>query len=336
MSRLANWLTQQWYQRHPIRWLFTPLSASYRIIIWLRRQAYHFGYFKQHQLSVPVIIVGNLTVGGTGKTPFVIWLAQQLIEAGYTPGIISRGYGGKTFDTPQLVTASSNPSELGDEPVLLAQRTACPVVIFPQRVVAGEMLLDTTSCDIIIADDGLQHTALKRDLEIVIVDGVRQFGNQHCLPVGPLREPLSRLKSINFLVLNGGNHPHAHHMQLHADALINLADPTRRQKLSDFAGQTIHAIAGIGHPERFFQQLREHKIIVNVHPFPDHYPYQQSDFKLLDNHPIIMTEKDAVKCQSFASNNMWFLPVTAQLDADFSNQLMRQIKSFNKKESPNG
>ncbi len=333
MHQFATWLSQTWYQRHPVRWLLTPLSACYRSLIWLRQQAYHIGLFKQHQLAVPVIIVGNITVGGTGKTPFVIWLVQQLTAVGLRPGIISRGYGGHAPVSPQLVTADSDPNIVGDEPVLLARRSQCPVVIFPNRVMAGEMLLQSTACNIIIADDGLQHTALKRDLEIVIVDGERQFGNQHCLPAGPLREPLSRLQSIDFLIFNGGKHPHAHHMQLHAGELINLSDPTRRKPLANFAGKTAHAIAGIGHPPRFFKQLRHHKISVLTHPFPDHHAYQPLDLSFPDKYPIIMTEKDAVKCQIFASDNMWFLPVDAQLDADVSKQLIQRITTLTRTSS---
>lgn len=336
MSRFSNWLTQKWYQRHPSRWLLTPLSALYRIVIWLRKKTYQLGWLKQYQLSVPVIIVGNLTVGGTGKTPFVIWLAHQLKAAGFTPGIISRGYGGQQLDSPQLVTANSSPSQFGDEPVLLAQHTGCPVFVFPKRVAAGKKLLETTNCDIIIADDGLQHYALKRDIEIVIVDGIRHFGNQHCLPAGPLREPLSRLNEIDFLIFNGGNHPHGHQMHLHAEALFNITDPTQQRTLTDFSGQTIHAVAGIGNPERFFSQLREQNITLIPHAFPDHHPYQKSDLNFPIKHPIIMTEKDAVKCHSFMSDNIWILPVEAQLEPDFTAQLNQRIKALRKRNHPDG
>lgn len=332
MGIFVHWLTQKWYQRHPSRWLLTPLSACYRSLIWLRHQAYHRGLFQQCQLSAPVIIIGNITVGGTGKTPFVIWLAQQLTEAGFKPGIISRGYGGQSLSSPQLVSADSDPRIVGDEPVLIAQRSQCPVMVFSNRVIAGKLLLASHKCDIIITDDGLQHYALKRDIEIVIVDGERQFGNQHCLPAGPLREPLSRLQSIDFLVFNGGDHPHGHKMQLQASALINLHDPTQHKPLADFAGETVHAVVGIGYPKRFFQQLRQQDISLLTHPFPDHHPYQKNDLDFPDDHPILMTEKDAVKCKVFASDNMWFLPVDAQLDTDFSRLLMQRINALNKKE----
>jgi tetraacyldisaccharide 4'-kinase len=320
-----NWLVKSWYQPHPIRWLLTPLSALYRIIIFIRKKAYEHGFFKQFHAGVPTIIVGNITVGGTGKTPFVIWLAQHLQAEGYSPGIISRGYGGKTNTTPQIVSPDSDPALCGDEPILIAKQTACPVVVSADRQASVKQLLSQNNCNVIIADDGLQHYRLQRDIEIVIVDASRQFGNGYCLPAGPLREPISRLKQVDYTVFNGdSNMPYT--MQLSHKIAINLY--TQQQKSIDaFSDISVHAVAGIGNPQRFFTQLKQHNIKVVEHPFNDHHPYIAADLAFDDQHPILMTEKDAVKCQSFATEQMWFIATETSVTKSLFAAIEQQIRN---------
>ncbi|MCK5716331.1 MAG: tetraacyldisaccharide 4'-kinase [Thiomargarita sp.] len=309
-----------WYHTHPIRFLLAPLSWLFCLLVWVRRKIYCLGF--TYQVPIPVIIVGNITVGGTGKTPLVIWLGQFLKKHGFKPGIVSRGYGGKAKKWPISVFSDSNPYLVGDEPVLLARHSGCPVAIAPRRIIAVESLLD--QCDVIICDDGLQHYALHRDIEIVVIDARRRYGNGLCLPAGPLREPVSRLDSVDFVISNG------HTMQFEFSDLRQVADNTVSQALSALQGKTVHAIAGIGHPARFFSYLREQGLILHCHEFPDHYYYTASDIQFNDALPIIMTEKDAVKCQTFATTQHWYLPITAQLPAQFGDSLLQTIKNITK------
>jgi len=320
-------LVRTWYQPHPIRWLLAPLSGLYRAVITLRRALYKRGLLKSSTLSVPVIIVGNITVGGTGKTPTVIWLAKQLKQAGYKPGIISRGYGGKKTEQPIMVTEASIASDVGDEPIIIYRQSSCPMVVGSNRVAAGQMLLAHYDCDVIISDDGLQHYALNRDIEIVVIDGKREFGNQYCLPAGPLREPLSRLSSVDFIIHNGSPTPDAvqHNMTLMQHAAINLAEPERSKPLIEFEHTDIHAVAGIGNPQRFFDQLTAQNITVTAHSFADHHPFQANDLDFGDDKQILMTEKDAVKCQHFANKNMWYIPIEATINGKLSQSLLHTL-----------
>ncbi len=322
-----KWLVSTWYQPHPIRWLLSPLSLLYRFVISLRKALYKVGIFKQQQLSVPVIIVGNISVGGTGKTPFVIWLAKQLQQAGFKPGIISRGYGGKAVSYPQTVTAQSDAAIVGDEPIIIARQTACPMVVSPNRIEAGQQLLQDNDCDIIISDDGLQHYALNRDIEIVVVDGQRLFGNQYCLPAGPLREPPSRLSDIDFIVHNSTNDTAEYTMNLTQGDAINVLDPTLTKSLTEFSTQTIHAIAGIGNPDRFFDQLSQQELSIIPHPFTDHHSYQASDLKFNDDNAILMTEKDAVKCTRFAHDDMWYIPIEASISSKLAPLIIEKLRN---------
>lgn len=318
-------LVDSWYKPQPLRWLLWPLSVLYQLVISLRKQLYVSGVFKQHQISVPVIVVGNITVGGTGKTPFVIWLSTQLKNAGYRPGIISRGYGGHAGHYPQLVDKNSVAKLVGDEPVLIHRHTLCPMAVAPDRVAAARLLVEQHNCNIIISDDGLQHYALKRDIEIVIVDGQRQFGNQLCLPAGPLREPLNRIKQSDFIVVNSPPNNTDFSMHLEQGAAVNLSDPALTKSLDQFSGKTIHAVAGIGNPQRFFQQLRQHNMSVIEHSFTDHHSFRDLDLQFSDDLPILMTEKDAVKCQSFAKPNMWFVPIEATIQGKLLDQLIIKL-----------
>ena len=322
---MMQWLINSWYQPQPIRWLLWPISLLYQAVLQLKKGLFHLGILKQRYLPVPVIIVGNITVGGTGKTPFVIWLAKQLQQAGYHPGIISRGYGGKAESYPQKVMPSSDPAIVGDEPIIISRHTLCPMVVAPDRFAAGKMLLRDYDCNIIIADDGLQHYALGRDIEIVIIDGQRRFGNQLCLPAGPLREPLSRLQHVDFIVESHGSGSADYTMTLFQLHAINLADPTKIQALSSFTGQSVHAIAGIGNPQQFFDQLSAHGLQVINHSFDDHHPFQPKDINFNDNKPILMTEKDAVKCQFFAGSNTWYIPIEATISGKLSQHILQKL-----------
>ncbi len=319
-----EWL---WYRSRMAALPLVPLSWLFQGVAALRRVAYRKAFLASHRIPRPVVVVGNLTVGGSGKTPLVIWLASQLLAAGYWPGIVSRGYGGKASRWPQQVRPDSDTAVVGDEAVLIARRTGCPMAVGPDRVEACRALLKYHDCDVIISDDGLQHYAMQRDVEIVVVDGVRRFGNGFCLPAGPLREPPSRLKTVDMVVLNGGfPRPGEVLMQLEGNTLCNLMEPTRCKPLSSLYGKRVHAVAGIGNPARFFARLREAGIQVQEHPFPDHHRFTQKDLLFEDEDPVVMTEKDAVKCQLFATPNHWYLPVTAQLEENATLHLLQLLK----------
>ncbi len=318
-----------WYGNHPLSLLLTPLSWLYCGVVRVRQFAYRQGWLKRHRLAVPVIIVGNVTVGGTGKTPLVIWLAHFLQQQGYKPAIISRGYGGNLLkNEAELVTLESSTARVGDEPLLLAKHANCPVAVAPQRVLAAQKILQNFECNIIISDDGLQHYALYRDIEIAVIDDIRRYGNKLCLPAGPLREPLSRLEKIDFKVTRGATASHEFSMQYVSKELINLANPSISHEITYFHGQTVHAIAGIGHPEKFFNRLRDHSLKIKPHIFRDHHVYQAHELDFDDDYPIIMTEKDAVKCQSFATARHWYLPIEARLPREFGERLLHRLKTI--------
>lgn len=300
----------------PLSWLFCGAAA-------LRGYAYRAGWLKTHRLSVPIIIVGNITVGGTGKTPLVIRLVEFLRAQGYRPGVVSRGYGGSAR-IPRIVVPESDTCAAGDEAVLMARRCVCPVMIGKDRVAAARAL--TAQCDVIISDDGLQHYKLGRDVEIAVVDGVRRFGNGLCLPAGPLREPVARLKKVDMVVVNGGGAgPGEFSMHLEPLSLRNLRDETSTPP-DTFKTGVAHAVAAIGHPQRFFDTLRAQGYSIIEHAFPDHHPLAPADLDFADDRPVLMTEKDAVKCKRFAKPNYWYLPVQAKLDAAFSARLTQLLK----------
>ncbi|MHB8346214.1 MAG: tetraacyldisaccharide 4'-kinase [Acidiferrobacterales bacterium] len=293
--------------------LLMPLSGIYWVISGIRNRLYDLGLRPIAQLPVPVIVVGNITVGGTGKTPLVLWLSQMLRRAGYRPGIIARGYGGRSETWPRILAADSDPGEVGDEPVLLARRAGCVVAVGPDRVAAARALLAAHHCDVVISDDGLQHRRLGRDIEIVVIDGHRRFGNGLLLPAGPLREPILRLQRADVRVTQGTALAGEHGMELHAQDLRNLVSG-KTLAPGDFAEKKVHAVAGIGNPGRFFATLRELGLDVREHPFPDHHRFRPEDLDFGDSAPVIMTEKDAVKCERFARPDDWFLEVEARLD----------------------
>ncbi len=312
-------LLKLWYGGARWQWLsglLVPFSCAYRWVIAIRYQCYRLGVFKSTAMDVPVIVVGNITTGGTGKSPLTAAIAKQLMQAGFCPGLVSRGYGGQSPSWPQWVTAQSDPRVVGDEPVMLVQQTGCPMMVGPDRVAAAHALLQRTDCDVILSDDGLQHLALGRDIEIAVVDGERRYGNGWCLPAGPLREPLSRLNTVDAVVCQGRALSGEYAMTLSLKEPMAMNSTQVTQAWSDF--QTpVHAVAGIGHPERFFKALEQQGLSVIRHPFPDHHAYALSDIQFEDNNPILMTAKDAVKCQSLNLNNAWCVPVMAECDPGF-------------------
>ena len=323
MKRLEDY----WYSSRAPFWLL-PLSWLFQAVVAVRRWAYRIGVFRSYDVTVPVIVVGNISVGGTGKTPLVSWLVKLLLKAGYHPGIVSRGYGGQAERWPQQVRADSDPNMVGDEPVMLAQRCGCPVVAAPDRVTAARELLKHESCDVIITDDGLQHYRLRRDIELAVVDGERRFGNGHCLPAGPLREPKSRLDEVDFVISNGVANRREFAMTLEVEGLRAVVDDSLKQSFDNFVGQQVHALAGIGNPQRFFQLLRQRGLDVIEHPFPDHHRFQPEDLSFNDGLPILMTEKDAVKCRRFATPQMWYVPVQAHLPEALALRLLQMLKQL--------
>jgi tetraacyldisaccharide 4'-kinase len=322
-------LEQVWYGDDKLGLVLTPLSWLYRFGIAARKIAYGSGLIPVKRFAVPVIVIGNITVGGTGKTPLTIWLANHLREKGRRPGIVSRGYGARGSTKPQQVRPDSNPALVGDEPVLMARRTHCPVAVAANRVRAVQGLLEHYDIDVIISDDGLQHLQLHRDLEIVVIDGDRRFGNGRCLPAGPLREPPGRLQSVDLVVANGRPGKGEHLMEYVSGDLCSLCRPGERLEIQSLRGRTVHAVAGIGNPSRFISALRRAGLDVIKHIFPDHHPFVKADLDFGDDLPVVMTEKDAVKCEHFASNRCWYLPVQASLAETFIFRLDKRLAEIN-------
>lgn len=328
MSRLS----EAWYRDAAWLQALRPLAWLYRQVVGARQRAYASGRKTQWQSPVPVIVVGNLTLGGTGKSPLVAWLARWLVDQGWQPGIVSRGYGGEAPRYPLYVNVDSDAAQSGDEPLMLAQQTGLPVVVDPDRP-RGARKLIAAGCDIVIADDGLQHLALGRDIELVVVDGARGFGNGHCLPAGPLREPLERLQTVDAVLVNGAATARALPDEGYSMALV----PARWRHLTDgvcypveqvpFAGR-VHALAGIGHPPRFFATLEVLGVDHDAHPLPDHHRYTAGDLRFADNRPVVMTAKDAVKCRRFANERCWALDVEARPDPAFVAWLRERLDTL--------
>lgn len=323
-KRLAAQIPLWWYadeSRVPL-WFkgLLPLSWLFGFLARARRFLYSVGLLKSHKLPVPVVIVGNITVGGSGKTPFVVWLVQQLQAQGWRPGVISRGYG-RAVNSVCEVTIDSEASLVGDEPLLLAMRTGVPVFVGRNRYQAGCALLDKyPDCDVIVSDDGLQHYALARDAEVVLF-GSRGVGNNRYLPVGPLRESLARCQHVDALVFNSGELLPApplvsvpsYSMQLVGDTFVNCADSRQSCDYSHFSHAKVYAVAGIGDPQRFFDQLASLDITFEAHPFPDHHRYTKADLQFAKDGSLLMTEKDGVKCRSLVLRDAWMLPVEAKI-----------------------
>lgn len=333
---LESTLTRAWLRRGPLACALLPVSLLFRGMSGIRSGLYRAGIFQSERLPVPVIVVGNIFIGGTGKTPLTIWLAQALREAGFTPGVISRGHGGKG-EAPREVTGASSAADVGDEPLLIAARAGCPVMVARARVDAGRALLAAhPGVDVIIADDGLQHYALGRDIEIVLFDG-RGVGNGWLLPAGPLREPASRRR--DFTVVNApqltpelaravGGAPFR--MQLAGGYAERLLDARERAALPQLAGKRIAAAAGIGNPGRFFAMLRGAGLAFDELPLPDHHDFLDNPFAGIDADVILITEKDAVKCRQIENlkndPRLWVVPVAAQIDAALAEQIVEKCR----------
>ena len=322
-----------WYGRHPLTLLLLPLSWLYRLGLACRRIMYAAGILPVCRFAAPVIVVGNLTVGGTGKTPLIMWLARYLRSRAFKPGIISRGYGGASQEPVRRVEPDSDPELVGDEPVLLAQRTGCPVAVAPDRARAAQELLQQADCDVLLSDDGLQHTALARDIEIVVIDGVRRFGNRRCVPAGPLREPVERLQTVDLVVANG--HAAADEFLMeYASLPVRSLDGKQERELDGFREQTVHAVAAIGNPGRFFSMLRQKGINIEEHAFPDHYGFRRSDLEFGDSAAVLMTEKDAVKCRRFELENTWYVPVDVKMPEDFGREILLLLEKVKHGQEP--
>lgn len=303
----------RWYADAPAPAVLRPFAALYGFVAAQRRARL---LRTAVRVDVPVIVVGNITVGGTGKTPLTIWLVEHLRAWGWRPGVVSRGYGARPPRYPHAVTSDSDPALCGDEPLLIARRSGAPVMIDPDRVAAARALVESRDVDIIVADDGLQHYRLARDLEIGVVDGARGLGNRALLPAGPLREPPARLHELDLVVVNGpgwdAESLRPLRMHLRVQRVVPLVGGEARP-LDAFRGQVVHAVAGIGHPPRFFAVLRAAGIEVREHAFPDHHRYDPAELDFGDALPLLMTEKDAVKCAAFARLHWWSVPVDVVL-----------------------
>lgn len=306
-----NMLNRLWYKQHPLRWFLFPASCVYGLIACVRR--IYLQRFKQIHFPVPVIVVGNLTVGGVGKTPLVIAIAKAFQKKGLRVGIVSRGYGARGV-FPREVREDDSSSDVGDEPLLMRKKTGCPVVIAPKRVEAVQYLLLHHQPQVILSDDGLQHYAMGRAIEIVVIDGMRGLGNGLMLPAGPLRERAERLKSVDFIVVNSGDWKGAYRMRMATGDMTALVSDVVMK--SEDLTEPVAAVAAIGHPERFYQTLHDLHVAHHAYSFSDHYAFRPEDMTFKEK-IIVMTEKDAVKCASFATNNMFVLSVTAELEHSF-------------------
>lgn len=324
-STFSEKILHFWYAKSKGALFLAPLSWIFRLICFIR---YHYFNLQKKSLSVPVIVVGNITLGGTGKTPLVSWLVKSLMAKGFRPGIILRGYGGNLPSSQALsVQKEIDPTIVGDEAKLFANTLSCPVVVGKKRFLAAQHLLNTHQVDLIISDDGLQHYALPRDIEIVVIDGEKRFGNGLCLPVGPLRESTNRLKNVDFVVSHGRALKDEWSMQTHLqDEIYHVNDTKEKKSLADFVGKKVHAIAGVGNPQRFFNMLKEKNIEFIAHAFPDHHAYCKEDFIFKDNYPILMTEKDAVKCKSLSLKDAWVVSLEVNLPPSFIDQIIRKMK----------
>jgi tetraacyldisaccharide 4'-kinase len=324
----VSWIDNLWYSPSWYHWplilLLLPLTALFWLLSALRRSLFRLGFKPSIEMSVPVIVVGNISVGGNGKTPLVVYLAKRLRQEGYHPGVLSRGYGGKNARYPMTVEKDSNVGVVGDEAILMRQHVNCPLVVDPVRPRGAMVLVDKHKCDVIICDDGLQHYALNRDVEIVVIDGQRRCGTKLLLPAGPVREGTWRLDTVDFLVLNGGLVTNSEYlMSLEAGKLINVKYPNKSLSLTNLI-VPVTALAGIGNPQRFFSLLEKKQVMLKEQiSFVDHHPFSEND---MPSGTVIMTEKDAVKCTHIAHDDCWYLPVSASLTSQFESQFLQKLK----------
>lgn len=321
---LERWLHAVWYDGAASGWVLLPLSVLYRFILAIRSLVYRLGWRSSYQTSVPVVVVGNLTAGGVGKTPFVVWLVNRLQQQGYAPGVVTRGYGGLIKEST-VVADSHSAKEVGDEAKMLAQRLSVPVVVGKHRA-NSVGLLESSGVNIIVADDGLQHYALARDVEICVVDELRQFGNQRLLPAGPLREPMSRLSTVDVVVTHRQSLAEGQSGMTLGNAQVRQLTGSVSDPLESWQGQTVHAVAGVGNPERFFSSLEQAGLTVIRHAFIDHHRFVPEDLDFDDTHPVLMTDKDAVKCQKFAQDHYFSVRVDAMVSRDVEQTILDALE----------
>jgi tetraacyldisaccharide 4'-kinase len=335
-SSVEQRVNRLWYGGTPLYRLLLPLAWLFQIVVAVRRWAYRVSLFKSQRVGAPVIVVGNITAGGTGKTPVTLWLAQSLVKRGFRPAIISRGYGAAPGERPLQADSDSDPAAVGDEAILLASRSECPVVVHPDRVAAARMAV-ASGADVLIADDGLQHYRLARDFEIAVVDGSRGIGNGALMPAGPLREPVSRLDEVDAVLVHRDADGELGFLRRQSDSRplqfwlrpgrVAKVNASEVRQIGDFAGMTVHAVAGIGHPERFFRLLESCSIKVYRHPLPDHAEIVPGDIAFEDDLPVLMTEKDAVKCRWLDTRKCWYVVVDLAFEGSGENRLLEQIES---------
>jgi tetraacyldisaccharide 4'-kinase len=315
---------KHWARRGAVAWLLWPASLLFGLVVLLRKLLYSLGILRSAHPGIPVVVVGNIVAGGSGKTPLAIWIAEFLRAKGWHPGIVSRGYGAQGT-APRAATIASKADEVGDEPILLSRRSGCPVWVGSDRIAVARALRESNpDVDVLILDDGLQHYRIRRDIEIALVDS-RGPGNGFLLPAGPLREPAWRLKTVDAVVANGFTRRGAFMMAMEGDTLHRMTDAADRRPASSFAGQKVHAVAGIGDPNRFFLHLARLGIKPVPHPFPDHHPFTAGDLAFAGEEAVVMTEKDAVKLRHAARPNWWVLPVTARPDPAFGDWLLGKL-----------
>jgi tetraacyldisaccharide 4'-kinase len=322
-------LQHYWYKSNILIWLLLPLSWLYCLVVSIRRKLYQLEIKRSYSSNVPIVVVGNVVVGGSGKTPLILSLCEYLISKGIKPGVVSRGYGG-SFSGIKQVSVNDSARLVGDEPLMICQKASVPVVVGSDRVAAVKYLIDNNQCEVVLSDDGLQHYRMKRDFEIAVVDSSRRYGNGFCLPAGPLRERLTRLRDVDIVVYNGDTDvkPNDDYYQLKITGLQKL-NGSENCSLTSFAEKKVHAVAGIGHPQRFFEQLGEYGIRIIQHAYPDHYDYQQNDFDGWEGECILMTEKDAVKCRHLSLSNACVVCVSvslsSRLESSFSTKLLPML-----------
>ena len=322
-----------WYRRSALAWLLWPASVAFGVLVLARKFLFKIGILKSSHPGIPVIVVGNIVAGGSGKTPLVIWIAEFLKKNGWSPAIVSRGYGARET-SPRAATIASKAEEVGDEPIVLSRRSGCPVWVGADRVATVRALrAKHEEVDVLILDDGLQHYRLRRDVEIAVVDG-RGSGNGFLLPAGPLREPAWRLRTVDAVVTNGWSKRGAFSMRLEGETFHRMTDSNDRRTAAAFAGQKVHAVAGIGDPNRFFAHLVRLGVKPVPHPFPDHHPFRPEDLDFGAGAPVVMTEKDAVKLRHAARPEWWVLPVTARLDPAFGDFLQGKLNEWRRPKAP--
>lgn len=324
---ISDRLLAGWYAGHPALLLMRPLECLYRRVVAAKRERFLAGQGDIYRAPVPVVVVGNITVGGTGKTPMILWLIEHCQRRGLRVGVVSRGYGAQPPSLPWRVRPEQTARQAGDEPLLIVQRTGVPLVIDPDRSRAVKALLADDALDIVLSDDGMQHYRLARDLELVLIDAARGLGNGRCLPAGPLREPVERLGSVDAVLFNGlsADRDDGFGFTLQPAALVNLATGERRDLEHFPAGQAVHAVAGIGNPQRFFDTLQALHWQPVPHPFADHADYSGRALDFSPALPLVMTEKDAVKCAAFAAPDWWYLAVNAVPSPAFVTWLDTQL-----------